>query len=58
MIEEIPISLYPAIDNPESMSWMKDDSFDEKDKKKLESGSGIEKAITIFCRWLYSVVSW
>ncbi|MEA2044983.1 MAG: hypothetical protein U9N48_00430 [Euryarchaeota archaeon] len=40
------------------MTWMKDDSFDELDKKKLESGSGIEKVITIFCRWFYSVISW
>jgi hypothetical protein len=53
-----PISLYLQIDNPKIMSWMKDKKYDEKDRKKLENGSGFEKFITMISHWLYRVMSW
>jgi hypothetical protein len=46
------------------MTWMKDkkyaakDMYSEKDKKKLEKGSGDVKAVTLFCNWLYRIMSW
>jgi len=40
------------------MTWMNDKKYSEKDLKKLEKGSGLEKAWTLFCCWLYKVVSW
>jgi hypothetical protein len=40
------------------MSWMKDKKYDEKDRKKLENGSGFEKFITMISHWLYRVMSW
>jgi hypothetical protein len=40
------------------MSWMKDETYNEKERAKLEKGSGDVKAITIFCNWLYRVMSW
>lgn len=40
-------------------SWMKDTSrYSEKDKAKLEKGSGFVKLWTLVSNWLYSVVSW
>ena len=40
-------------------SWMKDEKkYSEKDKKKLESGSGFVKVWTLVSNWLYRVVSW
>jgi hypothetical protein len=40
------------------MSWMKDDKYCDKDREKLEKGTGCEKVMTIFCNWLYRLVSW
>ena len=46
------------------MTWMKDkkyagkDMYSAKDKKKLEKGSGDVKAVTLFCNWLYRIMSW
>lgn len=46
------------------MTWMEEkkqggkDVYSEKEKKKLEKGSGDVKAVTVFCNWLYRVVSW
>jgi archaellum component FlaD/FlaE len=34
------------------------DVYSEKEKKKLEKGPGDVKAVTVFCNWLYRVVSW
>ena len=42
----------------DAMSWMKDEEYSEKDRKKLERGSGDVKAVTLFCHWLYKIVSW
>jgi len=53
-----PISLYLQIDNPKIMSWMKDKKYGEKDREKLEKGSGSEKFITMICNWFYRVMSW
>ncbi|MHB8119682.1 MAG: hypothetical protein ACYDHX_13305 [Methanothrix sp.] len=40
-------------------SWMKDGKkYSEKDKKKLEKGSGFVKVWTLISNWLYRVVSW
>jgi hypothetical protein len=40
-------------------SWMKDsDVYSEKDKEKLEKGSGFVKAWTLVANWLYRLVSW
>jgi hypothetical protein len=40
-------------------SWMKDkDKYGEKDRQKLEKGSGFVKAWTLVSNWLYRVVSW
>lgn len=40
-------------------SWMKDrDVYSEKDKEKLEKGSGFVKAWTLIANWLYRLVSW
>ena len=40
-------------------SWMKNrDVYSEKDKEKLEKGSGFVKAWTLIANWLYRVVSW
>ena len=32
--------------------------YSEKDKEKLEKGSGFVKAWTLVSSWLYRVVSW
>jgi hypothetical protein len=40
------------------MTWMKDIKYDEKDREKLEKGSGFEKFITMISHWLYRVMSW
>jgi hypothetical protein len=40
------------------MSWMKNKRYSEKDKAKLEKGSGGIKAWTLACNWLYSFFSW
>lgn len=34
------------------------DMYSEKDKKKLDKGSGDIKAVTLFCNWLYRIMSW
>jgi hypothetical protein len=40
-------------------SWMKDKKkYSEKDKEKLEKGSGCVKVWTLVANWLYRVVSW
>jgi hypothetical protein len=40
-------------------SWMKDkETYNKKDREKLEKGSGFVKAWTLACNWLYRVVSW
>jgi hypothetical protein len=40
-------------------SWMKDkEKYSDKDRKKLEKGSGFVKAWTLVCNWVYRVVSW
>ena len=40
-------------------SWMKDQKkYSEKDKEKLEKGSGFVKAWTLVSNWIYRVVSW
>ena len=55
-----PILLYSEMLKRQTMdSWMKDKKkYSEKDIKKLEKGSGIVKAWTLACNWLYRVVSW
>jgi len=53
-----PISLYLQVDNRKIMSWMKDKKFCDKDREKLEKGSGSEKFITMICNWFYRVMSW
>jgi archaellum component FlaD/FlaE len=46
------------------MTWMNEkkhsgkDVYSEKEKKKLEKSPGDVKAVTVFCNWLYRVVSW
>ncbi len=40
------------------MSWMKGSKYSEKDKEKLEKGSGLVKMWTLLCNWFYRVVSW
>jgi hypothetical protein len=41
------------------MSWMKDEKkYSEKDRQKLEKGSGCVKAWTLGCHWIYSFLSW
>ncbi len=41
------------------MSWMKDEKkYSEKDRQKLEKGSGFVKAWTLGCNWLYRFLSW
>jgi len=40
-------------------SWMKDEKkYSEKDREKLEKGSGFVKAWTLVSNWIYRVVSW
>jgi hypothetical protein len=40
-------------------SWIKNQKiYSEKDKQKLEKGSGFVKAWTLISNWLYRVVSW
>jgi len=40
-------------------SWMKDkETYSDKDREKLEKGSGFVKAWTLACNWVYRVVSW
>jgi len=40
-------------------SWMKDKvRYSEKDKEKLEKGSGYVKLWTLVSNWLYRVISW
>lgn len=41
------------------MAWIKDkEMYSEKDREKLEKGSGFVKAWTLICNWIYRVVSW
>ncbi|MDF0590415.1 hypothetical protein [Candidatus Methanocrinis natronophilus] len=40
------------------MSWIKEKRYAEKDREKLERGSGFEKLVTMVSNWLYRVVSW
>lgn len=40
------------------MTWMKDKTYSEKDREKLERGSGWIRAWTLFCHWFYRVVKW
>ena len=44
--------------NLQDMSWMKGSKYSEKDKEKLEKGSGLVKMWTLLCNWFYRVVSW
>lgn len=38
---------------------MKDSkTYSEKDREKLEKGSGCVKVWTLACRWLYSFLRW
>jgi hypothetical protein len=40
-------------------SWMKDQKkYSEKDRTKLEKGSGFVKAWTLAANWIYRVISW
>ncbi len=40
-------------------SWLKDkEMYSDKDRAKLEKGSGFVKAWTLVCNWVYRVVSW
>lgn len=40
-------------------SWMKDKKrYPEKDKEKLEKGSGCVKAWTLMSNWVYRLISW
>ena len=40
-------------------SWMKDKvRYSEKDKEKLEKGSGYVKVWTLVSNWVYRVISW
>lgn len=40
-------------------SWMKDKvRFSEKDKEKLEKGSGCVKVWTLVSNWVYRLISW
>ncbi|VVB68884.1 Uncharacterised protein [uncultured archaeon] len=40
-------------------SWLKDrEMYSDKDREKLEKGSGFVKAWTLVCNWVYRVVSW
>jgi hypothetical protein len=40
-------------------SWMKDKvRYSEKDKEKLEKGSGYVKLWTLVANWVYRVISW
>jgi hypothetical protein len=40
-------------------SWMKDKvRYSEKDKQKLEKGSGYVKVWTLVSNWVYRVISW
>ena len=40
------------------MSWIKNKNYNEKEREKLEKGSGGTKAVTLFCNWVYRVLSW
>jgi hypothetical protein len=37
---------------------MKDKKFSEKDREKLEKGSGCIKMWTLLCNWFHRVISW
>jgi len=40
-------------------SWMKSRNiYSEKEKEKLEKGSGCVKAWTLISNWFYRLVSW
>ena len=40
-------------------SWMKDKvRYSEKDKEKLEKGSGYVKLWTLVSNWVYRLISW
>lgn len=40
-------------------SWMKDkETYSEKEREKLEKGTGCVKAWTLACNWVYRVLSW
>jgi hypothetical protein len=40
-------------------SWITDKKkYSEKDKEKLEKGSGFVKAWTLVSNWIYRVISW
>ena len=40
-------------------SWMKDKvRYSEKDKEKLEKGSGYVKVWTLVSNWVYRLISW
>ena len=40
-------------------SWMKDKvRYSEKDKEKLEKGSGYVKLWTLVSKWVYRLISW
>jgi len=37
---------------------MKSNKYSEKDKEKLETGSGFTRLWTLLANWLYRAVSW
>jgi len=40
-------------------SWMQSKNiYSEKDREKLEKGSGFVKAWTLISNWVYRVISW
>jgi hypothetical protein len=40
-------------------SWMKDENkYCERDREKLEKGSGFVKIWTLASNWVYRVISW
>jgi hypothetical protein len=55
-----PILLYSEWIKLQNMdSWMKDKTrYSEKDRKKLEKGSGCVKAWTLACNWLWRFLRW
>ena len=41
------------------MTWMKDkEKYSEKDREKLEKGSGDIKVVTLVCSRIYRFFSW
>lgn len=40
------------------MSWIKSKKYSEKERMKIEKGSGFEKFWTLICNWLWRVISW